>query len=87
MSDLVPQLYGSPEIHKPGNPLRPITDYTGSLVDAMSKAIAGILKPLECKTSYHIKKMAIFSKELKDLQVEENKIINSHGSILKNDKI
>ena len=29
MSDMAPRLYGSPKIHKEGNPLRPIVDYTG----------------------------------------------------------
>ena len=33
------------------------------------------------KTSYHIKNTATFSKELKDLQVEENEIMNSHDVV------
>ena len=30
-SDMIPRLHGSPKIHKEGNPLRPIVDYTGSV--------------------------------------------------------
>ena len=71
-SDLVHWLYSSPTIHKPGNLLHPITDYTGSLAYATSKAITDFLKPLVGKTSYHIKNTTTFSKELKDLRVEKN---------------
>ena len=78
ISDLVPQLYGSPKIHKPGNPLSPITNYTRLLAYVMLKALADLFKPLVGKTSYHVKNMATFSKELKDLHVEDDEIINSH---------
>ena len=56
ISDLVPRLYGSPKIHLPGNPLRPIIDYTGSLAYATLKAIANLVKPVVSKSFYHIKK-------------------------------
>ena len=39
-SDLVPQQYGSPRIHQKGNHLPLITEYTGSMAYATSKAIA-----------------------------------------------
>ena len=54
MSGLVPWLYSRAKIHKPGNPLCPITDYTESLAYAMSKAIPDLLNPLVGKMSHHI---------------------------------
>ena len=51
------------------------------LAYAMSKAIADLFKPLVGKTSYHIKNTVTFSKELKNLQVNENEIMNSHDVV------
>ena len=49
----------------------------------MLKAIiAALLKPLVGKTSYHIKNMATFNKELKDLWMEEDQLINSHHDVV-----
>ena len=48
---------------------------------AMLKAIADHLKPLEGKTSYHIKNTMTFSKELKDLRMEEDKIMKFHDVV------
>ena len=55
-----------------------ITNYTGSLAYAMSKAIADLLKPLVGKMFYYIKNTLTFSKELKDLWMEEDEVMNSH---------
>ena len=43
--------------------------------------ITGLCKPLIGKTSYHLKNTATFSKELKDLWVEEDEIMNYHGVV------
>ena len=66
-SDLVSQIYGSPKIHKKGNPLCLITDYMSSMPYTTLKAITYLLKPLVCKAIYHAKKMAQFSMQLRDL--------------------
>ena len=47
----------------------------------MSKAIANLLKPLVGSTSYHVKNMVTFSKDLKDLWVEEDEIMTSHDVV------
>ena len=51
------------------------------MVYATSKAIADILKPLIGKTIYHVKNMAQFSKQLRDLRVKEDDIINAHDVV------
>ena len=30
--EIIPRLYATPKIHKAGNPLRPIVDYTGTIL-------------------------------------------------------
>ena len=79
--DLVPQLYGYPKIHKKGNPLHPITDYTGSMAYTALKAIADLLKRLVGKTIYHVKNTAQFSKQLRDLWLKKDEIMNSHDVV------
>ena len=80
MADLVPWVYGSLKIHKPDKLLFLITNYIGSLAYA-TLTTADLFKPLMDKTSYHIKNTVTFSKELKDLQVEEDEIMNSHDVV------
>ena len=80
-SDLVLRLYGSPKIHKKGNSLHLITDYTGPMAYATSKAIADLLKPLVGKTIYHVKNTAQFSNQLRDLRLKEDEIMNSHNVV------
>ena len=42
----IPRIYGTPKIPKPGNKVRPIVDYTGTIGYQTSKALADILSPL-----------------------------------------
>ena len=41
-----PRMYCTPKIHKAGNPLRPIVDYTGSIGYNVSQALAELLAPM-----------------------------------------
>uniref|UniRef100_A0A3B3IJH4 Uncharacterized protein n=1 Tax=Oryzias latipes TaxID=8090 RepID=A0A3B3IJH4_ORYLA len=52
-ASIIPRIYGTPKIHKPGAPLRPIIDSMGSVTCNLSKFIADILKPLLGNTDYH----------------------------------
>jgi len=80
-SDMIPRLYGSPKIHKQGTPLRPIVDYTGSMTYNLSRALADLLKPLVGKSEYYVKNTASFVKDLKDIRLKEDEIMNSHDVV------
>uniref|UniRef100_A0A3B3HLM2 Reverse transcriptase domain-containing protein n=1 Tax=Oryzias latipes TaxID=8090 RepID=A0A3B3HLM2_ORYLA len=56
-ANIIPRIYGTPKIHKPGAPLRPIIDSMGSVTYNLSKFIADILKPLLGNTDYHCENM------------------------------
>ena len=58
-----------------------ITDYTGSMVYTTSKAITNLLKPLVGKTIHHVKNMAQFSNQLRDLRLKKDEIMNSHDVV------
>ena len=49
-----PRIYGTPKIHKVGNKLRPIVDYTGSIAYQTSRALADVLAPLVGTTEHHV---------------------------------
>ena len=61
--------------------MHPIKDYMSMMVYATSTAIADILKLLVGKTIYHVKNTAQFSKQLRDLQLKEKEIMNSHDVV------
>ena len=48
------KIYGTPKIHKPGNKVRPIVDYTGTIGYQTSGALADILSPLVGTTEHHV---------------------------------
>ena len=68
----------SSKIYKMGTPLHPIVDYTGSMVYMTSTSIADVLKPLVAKMEYHIKNTTDFRKDISDLCVGNDEIMNSH---------
>ena len=41
-----PQLYGQPNIHKPGAPIRPVVSFYNTPLQALHKVLATVLKPL-----------------------------------------
>uniref|UniRef100_A0A667ZFG8 Reverse transcriptase domain-containing protein n=1 Tax=Myripristis murdjan TaxID=586833 RepID=A0A667ZFG8_9TELE len=52
-ANITPRIYGTPKIHNPGAPLRPIVDSIGSVTYNLSKTLAKIIKPLLGQTEYH----------------------------------
>jgi len=70
-SETIPRLYCTPKIHKPGNPLRPIVDYTGSIGYNLSRSLADLLAPITGKTIHHVENSKALVKELKDVQLTE----------------
>ena len=85
----IPRMYCTPKIHKVGNPLRPIVDYTGSIGYNVSQALAELLVPLVGKTKYHVKNAKHLVDELKDLKLDEEDMFVSHdvGSLFTNTPI
>ena len=61
--------------------LRPIIDYTESNTYNLSRALVDILKPLVGKTEYFAKNTASFTKDIKDIAIEEGEIMNSHDVV------
>ena len=85
-SESIPRMYCTPKIHKPGTPLRPIVDYTGSIGYATSISMADILAPIISKTEYHVKNSQQLAEDLAEVYIEEDEIFNSHEvvSLFKN---
>uniref|UniRef100_A0A672GD92 Reverse transcriptase domain-containing protein n=1 Tax=Salarias fasciatus TaxID=181472 RepID=A0A672GD92_SALFA len=52
-ASITPRIYGTPKIHKPGTPLRPIVDSIGSVTFNLSKALVDLIKPLLGLTDQH----------------------------------
>ncbi|XP_072018248.1 uncharacterized protein [Amphiura filiformis] len=65
----VPKVYGTPKIHKPEAPLRPIVSSIGSLSYNAAKVLANILSPLEGKTEHHIHNSGEFVEKVQNLEV------------------
>ena len=77
----VPRIYGTPKIHKPGNKVRPIVDYTGSIGYNTSRALADILAPLVGKTEHHVENSKRLADDLAQVYIEEGEIFNSHDVV------
>ncbi len=78
MSKITPRLYRIPKIHKQGNPLRPIVDHTGSIRYKLSHSLADLLAPLVGKAVFHAKNSKELLKDIKDIVISEDQILNSH---------
>ncbi|XP_072014850.1 uncharacterized protein [Amphiura filiformis] len=76
-----PRLYCTTKIHKQGNPVRPIVDYTDSLGYQTSKALADLLNPLIGNTEHHVKNSKDLAEELSGVFIEEHEIFNSHDVV------
>ena len=76
-SENVPRLYCTPKIHKEGNPLRPIVDYTGSIAYNLSRSLADVLSPLVGKTQYHVENSKSLMNDIKDLKLEDDETLVS----------
>ena len=66
LDPLIPRIYGLPEIHKLGIPLRPIVDTIGSPTYRLAKFFANKLNPLVANTSSFIKDSPFFIEKLKN---------------------
>ncbi|XP_072047082.1 uncharacterized protein [Amphiura filiformis] len=77
----VPRIYGTPKIHKEGNKVRPIVDYTGSISYNTSRALADILAPLVGQTEHHVKNSKQLAEDLAQVYIEEGEIFNSHDVV------
>jgi len=68
----VPRMYCIPKIHKPGTPLRPIVDYTGSIGYNVSRALADVLAPLVGNSVHHIKNSKHLAEEMSTVLIEQD---------------
>ena len=76
-SDYTPRIYGTPKIHKQGNPLRPIVDYTGSITYNVARSVADLLYPLMGKTDHFVKNSKDRAKELKQRTLSQDEVLVS----------
>ncbi|CAI2734782.1 unnamed protein product [Schistosoma spindalis] len=78
---IIPRLYGLPKLHKPGLPLRPILDMSGSPYHSIAEWLADLLEPVRkriCRHSTcdtfefieHIKEVNVNDKIMLSLHVE-----------------
>ena len=74
-------MYCTPNIHKPGIPLRPIVDYTGSICYNASRHLADILKKVAGKTSQHVKNSLDLVETLSGMVLGSDEILNSHDVV------
>jgi len=77
----VPRMYCTPKIHKTGNPLRTIMDYTGCIGYRTSRALADILAPLVGKSDHHFNSSKDLAKEMISVIVEEDEMFISHDVV------
>ncbi|XP_033114265.1 uncharacterized protein LOC117114686 [Anneissia japonica] len=73
----IPQIYGSPKIHKDNTPLRPIVDYTGSITYNVSRSLADILSPMLGNTIHHVHNAKDIADTLKNIVVSSQETIVS----------
>ncbi|XP_072051907.1 uncharacterized protein [Amphiura filiformis] len=77
----VPRIYGTPKIHKAGNKVRPIVDYTGTIGYQTSRALADILGPLVGGTEHHVNNSKHLAEEMAEVLIEDGEIFNSHDVV------
>ena len=77
----IPRIYGTPKIHKPGNKVRPIVDYTGTIGYQTSRALADILSPMVGTSEHHVLNSKHLSERLAEVIIEEGEIFNSHDVV------
>ena len=77
----VPRLYCTPKVHKPGTPLRPIVDYTGTIGYSTSRWLADILGALVGNTQHHVQNSKQLAEDLAKVVIEEEDILNSHDVV------
>ena len=73
-----PNFYGLPNIHKTGNPLRPIVSIRGSVTYGVAKVLSKIIKPLVGKSPNHIQSMGDFVTKAKRLTLQAGDCLSSY---------
>jgi len=66
-AEVTPRLYCTPKIHKTGCPLRPIVDYTDSIMYNLSRSLADLLNPVVGKTKHHVNNAQELVSDLKTI--------------------
>ena len=56
-------------------------DYTGSISYNLSKSLSELLSPLVGKTEHHVLNSKEFTKEMRDVKLEEDEVLNSHDVV------
>ena len=69
---------GSPKIHKPDTPLKPIVYSCGSVTYGVAKELTKILIPLVCKSPHHINSIQDFVEQVKQLSLECRECLSSY---------
>ncbi|XP_037521702.1 uncharacterized protein LOC119398958 [Rhipicephalus sanguineus] len=66
-----PSFYGLPKVHKTGIPVRPIVDFTGAPLRALSSYLHKIIQPLTGKTDTYIRHSGHFVELASNVALEE----------------
>ena len=77
-SDTVPRFYGSPKVHKPACPLRPIVSSIGSVTYQVAKFVADIISPLAGQSPHHFKNSANFVERVRNLTLQQGEVMVSY---------
>ncbi|XP_071959853.1 uncharacterized protein [Antedon mediterranea] len=80
-SDITPRIYCTQKIHKMNNPLRPIVDYTGSIMYNLSRSLADILVPLVGNSIHHVTNSLEFVNDIKDIKLQPNETLVSYDVV------
>ena len=75
---ILPKFYGSPKIHKTGNPLRSIVSSRGSVTYGVAKILSKVLKPLVNKSPNHIQSTGDFVSKVKGLTLQLGECLSSY---------
>ena len=75
---VLPKFYGLPEIHKTGNPLRPIVSSRGSITYGVAKVLSKVIKPLVGKSPHHIQSTGDFVSKAKKFTLQTGECLSSH---------
>ena len=73
-----PKFYGLPQIHKTGNPLRPIVSSRESVTYGVAKVLSKVLKPLVVKSLHHIQSTGDFVSRTKGLTPQLGECLTSY---------
>ena len=72
-----PKLYGTPKIHKPDVPLRPIVSCIGSPTYQLAKHVTSLIAPLTGRTSSFVKNSQHFVEMARDIKLLEGETMVS----------